>query len=265
MPETSSPSISSSCRPSTFRLLFVFVVLRHDRRELLHLNVTDHPTAVWTARQIIEAFPDETAPRYLLRDRDAIYGEEFVRRVARMGIREVRIAPRAPWQNPFVERVIGSIRRECLDHVLILSEAHLRRLLRATAPTTTPRGHTNRLTTTVPSHGPSNPHHVAGSSSFLRSAGSITATSAPPDPRDRDPPSLAPSTMASAPAPLTALHIFARRCGRRPWTIKPSVKHRDTGADEVSNRDTVHTSGSEDSGSDPKRLNQPWSHRDTGR
>jgi putative transposase len=115
----------------TFRLLFVFVVLRHDRRELLHLNVTDHPTAVWTTQQIIEAFPEDSAPRFLLRDRDAIYGEGFARRVKRMGIHEVRIAPRAPWQNPCVERVIGSLRRECLDHVLILSEAHLRRLLRA--------------------------------------------------------------------------------------------------------------------------------------
>ena len=114
----------------TFRLLFVFVVLRHDRRELLHLNVTDHPSAVWTAQQIIEAFPEETAPRYLLRDRDAIYGDEFARRVEGMGIREVLTAPRAPWQNPLVERVIGSIRRECLDHFLILGEAHLRRLLR---------------------------------------------------------------------------------------------------------------------------------------
>jgi putative transposase len=115
----------------TFRLLFVFVVLRHDRRELLHLNVTDHPSAVWTAQQIIEAFPEETAPRYLLRDRDAIYGDEFARRVEGMGIREVLTAPRAPWQNPFAERVIGSIRRECLDHFLILNDAHLRRLLRA--------------------------------------------------------------------------------------------------------------------------------------
>ena len=115
----------------TFRLLFVFVVLRHDRRELLHLNVTDHPSAVWTAQQIIEAFPEETAPRYLLRDRDAIYGDEFARRVEGMGIREVLTAPRAPWQNPFTERVIGSIRRECLDHFLILNDAHLRRLLRA--------------------------------------------------------------------------------------------------------------------------------------
>jgi putative transposase len=115
----------------TFRLLFVFVVLRLDRRELLHVNVTDRPSAVWTAHQLIEAFPDDSAPEFLLRDRDAIYGEEFVRRVRRMGIREVRIAPHAPWQNPFVERVIGSIRHECLDHFLILNEAHLRRLLRA--------------------------------------------------------------------------------------------------------------------------------------
>src|SRR5262249_61440984 len=81
---------------------------------LIHVNVTDHPTAGWTARQIVEAFPDESAPQFLLRDRDAIYGEEFARRVTGMGTREVRIAPRAPWQNPFVERVIGSLRRECL-------------------------------------------------------------------------------------------------------------------------------------------------------
>jgi putative transposase len=95
----------------TFRLLFVFVMLHHERRELLHLNVTDHPTAPWTARQIVEAFRDDSVPRFLLRDRDAIYGEAFARRVKSMDIREVLTAPRAPWQNPFVERVIGSIRR----------------------------------------------------------------------------------------------------------------------------------------------------------
>jgi putative transposase len=107
------------------------VVLRHHRRELLHVNVTDHPSAVWTARQVIEAFPEETAAKYLLRDRDSIYGEAFTRRVDHMGIRQVITASRSPWQNPFAERVIGSIRRECLDHFLILNEAHLRRLLRA--------------------------------------------------------------------------------------------------------------------------------------
>jgi transposase InsO family protein len=115
----------------SFRLLFVFVVLRHDRRELLHLNVTDHPTAAWTAQQLVEALPDDTAPKYLLRDRDRIYGDAFTQRVTRMGIRQILTAPRAPWQNPFVERLIGSIRRECLDHFLILNEAHLRRFLRA--------------------------------------------------------------------------------------------------------------------------------------
>jgi putative transposase len=113
----------------TFRLFFIFVVLRHDRRELIHVNVTDHPTALWTARQIVEAFPDDTAPRYLLRDRDGTYGDEFARRVQRLGIHEVLTAPRAPWQNPLAERLIGSIRRECLDHVLILNEAHLHRVL----------------------------------------------------------------------------------------------------------------------------------------
>jgi len=115
----------------TFRLLFVFIALRHGRRELVHMDVTDHPTATWTARQIVEAFPDGTAPTYLLRDRDAIYGEAFARCVNTMEIRQVITAPRAPWQNPFAERVIGSILRECLDHFIILSETHLRRLLRA--------------------------------------------------------------------------------------------------------------------------------------
>jgi len=115
----------------TFRLLFGFLILRHDRRELVHVNVTDHPTAAWTIQQLVESFPEETAPKYLLRDRDAIYGDVFARRVKGMGIREVLIAPRAPWQNPFAERVIGSIRRECLDHVIVFNERHLRRLLRS--------------------------------------------------------------------------------------------------------------------------------------
>jgi putative transposase len=113
----------------TFRLLFGFVILRHDRRELINIGVTDQPTAAWAAQQIVHAFPDETGPAYLLRDRDAIYGAEFQRRVERLGIRQVVIAPRAPWQNPFAERLIGSIRRDCLDHVIVLSERHLRRVL----------------------------------------------------------------------------------------------------------------------------------------
>ena len=116
---------------ATFRVLYVFIVLAHDRRRVLHFNVTEHPTAAWTAQQIIETFPDETAPRYLLRDRYQIYGEEFRLRVAGMKIEEVITAARSPWQNAYVERLIGSIRRECLDHVIVLGEHHLRRILRS--------------------------------------------------------------------------------------------------------------------------------------
>jgi hypothetical protein len=95
----------------------------------VHFNVTDSPTAAWTAQQLVEAFPNDSAPRCLLRDRDGIYGDEFRRRVKGMLIAEVLTAPRSPWQNPFVERVIGTIRREPLDHVIVLSERHLRRRL----------------------------------------------------------------------------------------------------------------------------------------
>jgi putative transposase len=112
-----------------FQVLFVFIVIQHDRRRLMHFNVTAHPTAEWTARQILEAFPFESAPKYLLRDRDGIYGSEFREQVAVMNITEVLSAPRSPWQRAYVERVIGSIRRECLDHVIILNEEGLRRVL----------------------------------------------------------------------------------------------------------------------------------------
>ena len=110
-----------------FQVLFVFIVIQHDRRRLLHFNVTAHPTAEWTALQIQQAFPYETAPRYLLRDRDGIYGEAFREQVEIM--KEVLSAPRSPWQRAYVERVIGSIRRECLDHVIVLDEEGLRRVL----------------------------------------------------------------------------------------------------------------------------------------
>jgi len=115
----------------TFRVLFVFVVLAHDRRRILHFNVTSHPTAEWTAQQIREAFPWETAPRFLLRDRDGIYGRAFRACVKTMGVEEVKTAPRSPWQNPFAERLIGSIRRECLDHVIVCNERSLKRILRS--------------------------------------------------------------------------------------------------------------------------------------
>jgi putative transposase len=113
----------------TGRVLFVLVLLGHHRRRIVHLAITEHPTAAWTAQQVIDAFPYDTTPRWLMRDRDAIYGDEFRRRVVGMGMTEVISAPSSPWQNPFAERLIGSLRRECLDHVIVLSQGHLRRVL----------------------------------------------------------------------------------------------------------------------------------------
>jgi putative transposase len=114
-----------------FEILFVFIVLAHDRRRVIHFNVTAHPTAEWTAQQMLEAFPYDTAPKNLLRDRDRIYGQEFCKQVQVMNIKEVLSAPRSPWQRAYVERVIGSIRRECLDHVIVVDEESLRRTLRS--------------------------------------------------------------------------------------------------------------------------------------
>ena len=114
---------------ATFTMLFAFIVLQHERRRIVHVGVTAHPTAAWVAQQIREAFPWDTAPRYMIRDRDSVYGAAFRLRLQAMGIEEVVTAPRSPWQSPFVERVIGSIRRECLDNVIVLNERHLRRIL----------------------------------------------------------------------------------------------------------------------------------------
>ena len=104
-------------------------MLGHDRREVIHFDVSQNPTQVWLSRQMTEAFPWDSAPRYLLRDRDASYGPAFGDRVRVMGMKEVVSAPHSPWQNPYVERLIGSIRRECLDHIIIFNESHLRRVL----------------------------------------------------------------------------------------------------------------------------------------
>src|SRR5213080_924967 len=113
----------------TFGRLFAFLVLGHGRRQLLWFAVTQNPTAEWLAQQIVAAFPWNTAPTYLLRDNDGAYGEAFTRRVRAMGIRDRPISPRSPWQNPYVERLIGTLRRDCLDHILIVGERHLRRVL----------------------------------------------------------------------------------------------------------------------------------------
>ena len=112
-----------------FQILYVFLVLAHDRRRILHFGVTAHPTAEWTAQQLREAFPWDSAPRYLLRDRDQIFGKDFVDQVKAMGIKQVLSAPRSPWQRAYIERLIGSIRRECLDHVIVFGESSLHRTL----------------------------------------------------------------------------------------------------------------------------------------
>jgi transposase InsO family protein len=116
-----------------FDLLYAFVIVRLDRRDLVWINVTTNPTAEWIARQITEAFPWDGAPRYMIRDRDRIYGSVVTRRLRAMGIRDKPIAPASPWQNGFAERLIGSIRRECVDHIIVLGETHLRRVLKSYA------------------------------------------------------------------------------------------------------------------------------------
>jgi len=115
---------------ATFRVLYVFLVLEHERRRVVHFNVTEGPSAQWTGQQLVNTFPYDSAPKYVIRDRDKIYGANFVRRVRAMGIEQVLTAPQSPWQNPYCERIIGTIRRDCLDHVIVLSEQHLRRILR---------------------------------------------------------------------------------------------------------------------------------------
>jgi transposase InsO family protein len=116
-----------------FDLLNAFVIVRLDRRDLVWINVTANPTAEWVARQITEAFPWDEAPHYLIRDRDRIYGSVVARRLRAMGIRDKPTAPASPWQNGFAERLIGSIRRECVDHIIVLGEMHLRRVLKSYA------------------------------------------------------------------------------------------------------------------------------------
>src|SRR6267143_2374649 len=160
------------------RVLFVLVGLAHHRRRVVHFNVTEHPTAHCTAQPIVDAFPDASAPPYLLRDRDQVYGQQFRHRVKGLGIAEVLTAPHSPWQNPFAARLIGSSRRECLNHVLVLGERHLRRILAATSTTITGLALISRSTTMRRTPGPSSSPTRAGSWRFPKSVACIIATSA---------------------------------------------------------------------------------------
>ena len=159
----------------SFDLLYAFVIIRLDRRALVWIGVTRHPTAEWVARQITEAFPWDEAPRYLLRDRDCIYGASVKRRLQAMGIRDKPIAPASPWQNAIAERLIGSIRRECVDHLIVLGEAHLRQICSRMRGTITKFALIGRWARTRPfpasfsGTGPSDRSPLSAGSSSLRS------------------------------------------------------------------------------------------------
>src|SRR5437870_2417507 len=150
------PSQAANSRPAAmdlfvvptigFDLLYVLVIVRLARRDLVWIDAIPHPTAEWIARQITEAFPWNEAPRYLIRDRDCVYGAAATRRLRAMGIRDKPIAPGSPWQNGFAERLIGSIRRECVDHIVVLGETHLRRVLKSMLDITMKRERTGRWT-----------------------------------------------------------------------------------------------------------------------
>ena len=161
---------------ATFRVLFVFVVLSHARRRIAHCAVTEHPTQEWTLQRLREAFPWNQSPQYLLRDRDAIYGEHLVAVIQGMGIEEVRTAPRSPWQNPYVERLVGSIRRECLDHIIVWNQRSLRRILQSYFHTTSTRARTWRWPRIRQNREPWKRRGKAASYPFLKSAACTVAT-----------------------------------------------------------------------------------------
>jgi transposase InsO family protein len=172
----------------TFQVLYVFIVLSHQRRRVLHFNVAESPSARWAAQQLREAFAFTSPPKYLLRDRDGIYGLEFQRRAEALDLEEVRIAPRSPWQSPYVERLIGSVRRECLDHVIVINRTHLHCLLKAYFAyyhrTRTHLGLDKDAPEPRPVQGPEEGNIVAfpqvGAASSLRTPGGLRPQSSPP-------------------------------------------------------------------------------------
>src|SRR5438309_5157042 len=207
------------------RVLFELVVLVHHRRRVVHFNVTEHPTAHWTAQQIVDAFPDDSAPSYLVRDRNSVYGHVFRQRVKGMGIGEVLTAPHCPWQNPFAERLIGSIRRECLNHVLVLGERHLRRTLaRYFAYYHRARTHLS-LDKDAPHGRRISGRNSAESSRFGKSVASTIATSdGPPDPAEpvRDVQSRPFVRLLAAPLPSAPHRSVGARCTCWPSLLSES-------------------------------------------
>jgi Integrase core domain len=165
---------------ATFRILYTLIVLDHVRRKIIHFGVTKNPTQVWLSHQIAEAFPWDTAPRYLLRNRDASYGPVLRSRVKGMGVEEVVIAPRSPWQNPFVEHVVGSIRRECLDHVIVFNERHLRHVLSSYFQYYREARTHLSLNKDCPQSRPVQPPSAGKVVAFTKSAGCTTATNVRP-------------------------------------------------------------------------------------
>jgi len=172
------------------RVLFVLVVLAHHRRHVVHFNVTAHPTARRTAQQLVDAFPDDAAPASLLRDRDRVYGSVFRHRVTGMGLADVPTAPNSRWQNPFAERLIGSVRRECLAHVVVLREGHLRSIPAAYV------GYSHRTRT-----------HLA------------LDTAPPISSRSRSPPREKSCSSPKSAACTTATSVW--RHSQRPWSSAP--------------------------------------------
>ena len=185
------------------RVLFVLVVVAHHRRRVVHFNVTEHPTAHWAAQQIVDAFPDDSAPAYLLRDRDPVYGDTFRQRVKGMGIGEVLTAPRSPWQNPFAERLIGSIRRECLDHVVVSASGTCDASSPRTSRTITGLAFTCRSTRMHPTDGRSSHRRSARSSRFPKLVACIIATF------DARRSSTSAGLPRHRPAPLVPLFLLA--------------------------------------------------------
>jgi transposase InsO family protein len=223
--------------PTVFFRVFVFVILSHDRRRPVHLAVTEHPTAEWVARQLLEAFPWDSAPHYLLRDRDGSYRAKFQEAASCLGIREVLTAPQSPWQNAYVERLIGSIRRECLDHVIVLDETGLRRILKSYFDYYERTRTHPSLDKDAPISRPVQPPEIGRSWKFPRSVACTIATSESPPEWALD-----SSRNVSIAYLLVSPNAVSERIGasgNHLWLSK-RIRHRSTCPNGVLGRELVY-------------------------